>query len=305
VNDQVKEKINFQSSSSCFDTQSLIEAENVKYLARLKRMLLTATVIASMAYCAVLILLYTQQRTLMFPLDASPVMAKDFGLADAQDLMLPTPDGQNIAAWYRPADAGKPTLIYCHGNGGNRSYRTQLFAYYAQLGWGVMFFDYRGYGGSTGAPTEAALRMDAETAYDWLRSQNVSAKQIVLSGHSLGTGICTMLASTRSVMALSLQAPYSSIADVAASVYWWAPVHLLIRDPIDAATAIRNVHVPVYVQHGDADETVPFRFGEKLFAAANEPKYFVRLSSSGHTFDEASWVREHSFFEETLKKATP
>jgi uncharacterized protein len=273
-------------------------------MARLKRMLLTAAVIASMAYCAVIILLYTQQRKMMFPLDASSVIAKDFGL-DAKDLMLPTPDGQAIAAWYRTADRGKPTVIYCHGNGGNRASRAELFDYYAKLGWGVMFFDYRGYGGSTGAPTEAALRMDAETAYDWVRAQKVPAKSIVLSGHSLGTGICVMLASSREVAALSLQAPYSSIADVAAAAYWWAPVHLLIKDPIDAAAVIGNLHVPLLMQHGDADTTVPFRFGQKLFAAANEPKQFIRLPGKGHLFDFDSWERERRFFESVLSKQAP
>ncbi len=274
-------------------------------LKRLKRMLLTATVIAAMAYLAVLILLYTKQRELMFPMDTSPALAKDYGLADAQDLILPTPDGEKIAAWYRPADAGKPTVIYCHGNGGNRGNRAELFSYYSKLGWGAMFFDYHGYGGSTGKPSEAALRMDAEAAYDWVRGQNVPAEKIVLSGHSLGTGVCTMLASTRPVAALSMQAPYSSIADVAASVYWWAPVHMLIKDAIDAATAIRDVHVPVLVQHGDADTVVPFRFGEKLFAAANEPKIFVALPSQGHFFDFESWERERRFFEEVLTKPAP
>ena len=140
--------------------------------------------------------------------------------------------------------------------------------------------------------------MDADAAYDWLINNGVAPKDIVLAGESLGTGIATITASRHVVAALSLQAPYSSIVDVAAARYWWLPVRLLIKDPFDSASAITKVHVPVLIQHGVADQTIPIQFGKKLFAAANEPKEFVIVPGAGHNiFDEPRWARELAFFD--------
>jgi pimeloyl-ACP methyl ester carboxylesterase len=115
----------------------------------------------------------------------------------------------------------------------------------------------------------------------------------------MGTGIATILASNHPVAALALEAPYTSIADVAADRYWWLPVRVLIDTQIDAAAAIPDVHAPLLFQHGDQDRTIPIEFGRRLFALANEPKQFVQVPGADHfIFNQPTFEREIKFFED-------
>jgi uncharacterized protein len=249
-------------------------------------------------YCAIVFAMYNLQATLLYQASNDYIKPEALGLNGVSEIELTTPDNEKLLSWYSKAAAGKPTILFFHGKGGSISGRPKRYAYYTSHGYGVFFLEYRGYGASSGRPSEAGLTMDADAAYNWLVKNGVSPQSIVLAGESMGTGVATITASRHEVAALSLQAPYSSIADVAAARYWWLPVRLLIKDPFDAASAITKVHVPVLMQHGEIDQTIPIRFGQTLFAAANEPKEFVVVPGGYHNiFDEQRWARELAFFD--------
>jgi fermentation-respiration switch protein FrsA (DUF1100 family) len=145
-----------------------------------------------------------------------------------------------------------------------------------------MFLSYRGYGGSTGSPSEAGLVSDANAAYDWLTKHNVPASNIVLVGESLGTGVAVQLAARRPVAAIALEAPFTSTADVARLSYWWLPVGLLMKDQFRSIDFLKDVHVPLLVMHGTDDRLIPLKMGESLYAAANGPKEFVAIPAGTH-----------------------
>jgi uncharacterized protein len=249
-------------------------------------------------YSLIVFAMYNLQEKLLYLASHEYIKPEALGLSGVSEIELLTSDNEKLVSWYSKASPGKPTILFFHGNGGSISARPQRFAFYTSQGYGAFFLEYRSFGASTGSPSEAGLMMDAEAAYNWLNKNGVSPKDIMLAGESLGTGVATITASRHQVAALSLQAPYTSVADVAAARYWWLPVRLLIKDPFDAASAITKVHVPVLMQHGEIDQTILIRFGQTLFAAANEPKEFVVVPGGYHNiFDEKRWARELAFFD--------
>ncbi len=260
--------------------------------------------IFALAYCALLAFMYFFQRDLQyFPSRGNP-SPQSVGLSGVRVETLATSDGENVILWYTPAMPNKPTILFFHGNGGEIAGRAERFQFYQQQGFGVAFLSYRGYGGSTGKPTEAGLIMDAAAAYEWLVAQNIMPTSIVVIGESLGSGVAVQIAATKKIGALALEAPYSSTADVAAKVYWWLPVHFLMKDQFKSADIIKRVTVPLLVQHGDQDEIIPLEFGKKLFAAANEPKAMRVVWGAGHSelFVETTWAREVEFFARVIKR---
>lgn len=251
-----------------------------------------------LAYLAVMGFMYLQQRSFQyFPArTGSPPQA--VGLIGVSEERVKTSDGETIVLWYAPARPGKPTVLFLHGNGGEISGRHERFAYLQGQGLGVLFVSYRGYGASTGSISEQGLVTDALTAYDFLRGKGVAPQQIMLLGESLGTGVAIQLAAQKPVAALALEAPYTATVDIAAGIYWWLPVRLLMKDQFRSRDYIAAVKVPLLIQHGDADRVVPVEQGRALFAMANEPKQMVVIPGAGHDVigDPAVWAREVVFF---------
>ena len=157
--------------------------------------------------------------------------------------------------------------------------RANRFRTLARFGYGIVALSYRGYGGSTGSPSETGLMADAEAAYAFAVAR---AQRIVLFGESLGTGVAVALAATHRIGGLMLQGAFTSAIDVGARAYWFLPVRLLMKDPFRSDTRIGKVTVPLLMLHGERDGVVPIAFGERLFALANEPKQFVRFAGGGH-----------------------
>jgi fermentation-respiration switch protein FrsA (DUF1100 family) len=149
-------------------------------------------------------------------------------------------------------------------------------------GRGLLMVSYRGYSGSSGKPTEAGLHTDARAAYDWVR-QSYAASRLVAYGESLGTGVAVRLASERPLAGLILDAPYTSIADVASLTYWYVPVSWLMLDQFRSLDIIERVKAPILILHGTDDRIIPFGFGEQLYAAAPEPKRFIRIAGGNHS----------------------
>jgi fermentation-respiration switch protein FrsA (DUF1100 family) len=239
-------------------------------------------IVVSVGYAGGLVVLFFAQRSFLFPVPTvvrtSPQQA---GFGEAEEHVLDTADGEKVIVWHVPAKPGHPVVLYFHGNG---DYLAGFFGRFRRLisdGTGVVALSYRGYAGSSGRPGERGLLMDAAAAYDFTAA-HYGTERIVVWGFSLGTGVAVALAAEQKVARVILEAPYSSIADVAAAAFWFAPVRLVLRDPFRSDARIAGVKVPSLFMHGGRDATIPIRFGERLFALANEPKRFVRFPEGSH-----------------------
>jgi fermentation-respiration switch protein FrsA (DUF1100 family) len=261
-------------------------------------------VLAIVAYAAVTLGMYVFQRKLQYHAENKGLTPERVGVVDATVEMLTTPDGEKIIVWYAPAAEGNPTILYFHGNAGEIGDRPLRFNYYHSRGFGVAYVSYRGYGGSTGLPTEQGLITDANTTYDWLLAKGVKPQNIALLGESLGSGVAVQIAARKQVGAVALNAPYTSTADVAARIYWWLPVRVLMKDQYRSVDFIADVKAPLLVVHGDQDILIPLEFGKRLFAAANEPKEMEIIQGFGHDamFEEVTWAREVEFFGRVMNR---
>ena len=169
----------------------------------------------------------------------------------------------------------------CNGNGGDRSFRVELAAALNKMGLSVLMFDYRGYGGNPGSPSEDGLATDVQTAQEWLAARP-GVKKIVYFGESLGAAVAVGLAVQRPPAALVLRSPFTSLADVAAVQYPWLPVGRLLLDRYPSIDRIASVRVPILVIAGDNDEIVPEPLSRRLYDAAGEPKRYVVVPGAGH-----------------------
>ncbi|HEY6861486.1 MAG TPA: alpha/beta hydrolase [Pseudolabrys sp.] len=237
--------------------------------------------IAALAYGGLLALMYVFQRALLYFPDRARTPPAAAGLLQAEEVTLTSADGEKVIAWHVPPHGTKPVVIYFHGNAGALNLRAGRFKWLTDDGTGLVALSYRGYGGSTGKPTEDGLILDATAVYDFATTR-YPARHIVLWGESLGTAVAIALAAEREVGGLILDAPFTSIADVGAAAYSFAPVRWFIRDAFHSDERVVRVKAPLLVLHGERDSIVPLRFGERLFALAPEPKQMVRFPQGGH-----------------------
>jgi len=232
-------------------------------------------------YAAVVALLYIGQRSLMYlprPIRTAPAAA---GLPQAQEVVLTTSDGVKVIAWYVPPRGDNPIVIYFHGNAEIVAWRVDRHRKLVMAGVGLLALSYRGYAGSTGQPTEEGLHRDAQAAYDFAVSR-YPPDRIALWGHSLGTGVAVRLASEHPIDKLVLEAPYTSTTDIAAMMFPFVPVRLLMKDQFHSDEIIGRVTAPIMVLHGARDNVIPIRFGERLFGLINSQKQFMRFPNGGH-----------------------
>jgi hypothetical protein len=205
----------------------------------------------------------------------------DIGL-EYEDINFTARDGAKISAWYVPASGkGSGTIIFCHGNAGNIGHRLDKIAIFHGLGVGTLIFDYRGYGQSSGRPSEEGTYLDAEAAYDWLvKQKDILPGEIVAYGESLGGAVAAHLAARRQCGGLVLEGAFTSAADVGGRFLPFLPVRWIVGKKYDMASALAAARCPVLVIHTREDEIVPFDLGQRLFRQANEPKRFLEMTGS-------------------------
>jgi uncharacterized protein len=231
--------------------------------------------------CLVLTAWLGQRRLMYFP-DASRVAPAAAGLTDVEEHMLDVADGVKLVTWQAAPEADRPTLLYFHGNAGGLANRAGRFARYRAAGYGLFAVSYRGYGGSGGRPSQSANVSDAVLAYEALRRRGIEPGDIVVYGESLGSGVAVALAAQRKVGTIVLDAPYTSIVDIAAGQYPFLPVRLLLADRYESDKLIRQVTAPLLILHGARDTIIPVEMGRSLYALANEPKRLVIFPQGGH-----------------------
>lgn len=248
----------------------------------MKTLMIIAGVVAALYIIAAGSLYMFQRRLIYFP-DAEREAPADAGLSGVREVVLQTPDGERLIAWYSAATPGKPTLLYFHGNSGTLSDRADRIKRFAGGGYGVFMPSYRGYSGSTGSPSEEAIVADAHLAYDHLRGMGIAERAIVVYGESLGSGVAVRLASDRSVGAVILDAPYTSLPDVGKLLYPVMPVQTFMVDRFESKKHILTVRAPILIMHGAEDTVVPLTLGKALFEVAPQPKEMAVFRGAGHS----------------------
>jgi uncharacterized protein len=239
-------------------------------------------VLAAGGYLGALAILFFAQRAFVFPIPQTARTTPDAaGFPEAEEHALATADGEKIIVWHVPAKPGHAVVIYFPGNGDFLAGLVGRFRDITSDGTGLVALSYRGYAGSSGRPSEQGLLRDGTAAYGFT-SARYGADRIVVWGFSLGSGVAVALAADRPVGKLVLEAPYTSITDVAASLFRLLPVRWLMRDPFHSDERVARVTAPLLIMHGARDPTIPIIFGERLFALAHEPKQFVRFAAGGH-----------------------
>ena len=243
--------------------------------------LLKGLVVAAVAFGGLVALMYVAQRSMMYFPERLRTPPDAAGLPEASEIVLDTADGEKVIVWHVPPQQDRPVVLYFHGNGGSLRYRVDRFRALIAEGLGLVALSYRGYGGSTGSPTEAGLIADGQAAYAFAAAR-YPAERIVLWGESLGSGVAIAIAAEHQVDRIVLEAPFSSAVDVGARAYWFLPVRLLMKDQFRSDQRIAKVTAPLLFLHGARDWVVPIALGERLYALANEPKRFVRFPNGGH-----------------------
>ena len=220
------------------------------------------------------------------------------------NLILETSDNQKINAWYVPSGLNKGTVLFCRGNKGNLSNDLDVIETWNKNGYNVLSFDYRGFGISTGKPSEDGLYKDARAAYKWLKDNKLTEKRFILHGHSIGGGVASKLAVEIDCDGLILESTFTSLKDLTRLKFWALPTDIICFSEFPTTERLSAVKAPVFVIHSPEDPHIPFRMGQKLYKAAGEPKMFLSLSDGDYDFPiyDSQYTRSLASFADSLER---
>ncbi|WP_348225675.1 alpha/beta hydrolase [Nitrosomonas sp. Is79A3] len=268
-------------------------------------MLLNLLIMLAVAYLAVVLLVYfSQSRLVYFPEKPLSLTPEAIGL-DYTSVNITTRDGETLHGWWMSVPNAKGTVLFFHGNAGNISHRINYLAMFKRLGYNTLLFDYRGYGQSSGVPSESGTYLDAQAAWRYLTEiRGIAPAQIGLFGESLGGAVAAWLAIQEKPGLLTLASTFTSVPDLAAELYPFLPVRWLSRFDYDTRKSLQSVTCPVFIAHSPQDEIIPFEHGQQLFQAAPEPKQFLTLEGGhniGFIFMQPAWIKSlGAFLDENL-----
>lgn len=246
------------------------------------RILVSFLTFAVSVYFALVLMFYLLQGRMVYlsdlperALSASP---NDIGL-DYEDVSLTTGDNEVLHGWYIPAANSNGVVLFFHGNAGNISHRLDSIGIFQELDLDVLIIDYRGYGQSSGRPSERGTYLDAQAAWDYLVDiRGIVPGKIIIFGRSLGGAVAAWLAAHTAPGAVILESCFSSGLDMAARLYPFLPVRMITRLKYPVLEYVKRVSSPLLIVHSQQDEIIPFDMGEAIFAAAPEPKEMLVLS---------------------------
>lgn len=233
---------------------------------------------------------------LFFPEKNFYEFPKDYGLVE-EEVFLTTGDGLRLHGWFFDVPQPQAALLFFHGNAGNISARLFKAQGWVERGVSVFLIDYRGYGKSEGKiEKEMDLLADARGALAWLeKEKRIPSERIILYGESIGSYPAVTLAGEKKFAGLVLEAPFTTLLELARVHYGWIPEVLLKDFPMKNEEAIREVKAPVFILHGDQDEVAPVKFGERLYELAPSPKELYVVQGGHH--NDLPEVAQASYFE--------
>jgi fermentation-respiration switch protein FrsA (DUF1100 family) len=268
----------------------------------MRRMLGELLIPFGIAYGAVLVLVFLfQSHLVFFPGTGREAMLtpQSYGMR-FESLQIRTADGETLDAWWVPAEDARGTVLFFHGNAGNISHRLDYLLMFHRLRYSTLIVDYRGYGRSTGTPSEEGTYRDADAAWDYLRHARLAQpRDVVIAGESLGGAVATWLAAKVGPRAVVLFSTFTSVTDLGAQVYWFLPVRLLSRIGYDNRENLKRIRAPVFIAHSRDDDIVPYSHGKELYEVANEPKSFLEMRgghNDGFIFTQPEWVAQLGAF---------
>ncbi len=223
-----------------------------------------------------------------------------------QDASFSAADGTSLHGWYVPHPAPKAHALLLHGNAGNVTLLAPtLRILNRRHNLSVLALDYRGFGKSTGKPTEAGILQDARAARKWLaEKEGIAEKDVVLLGQSLGGGVAVDLAAKDGARGLVLAGTFTSLPDVAQHHIRWLPMKLMMTSKMDSLQKIKQYEGPLLMSHGDADEVVPYKQGLALFEACpSQQKRFITNPGAKHNDPQPDEYR--AAFDDFLTKLPP
>jgi len=253
------------------------------------KVLKISAVLAVFLYLVVVAVFFVAQRSLLYyPTRTYTPLAEAQANDGFKEVSVKTVDGLLLKAWYAPATVQPYTIVFFHGNADCLNTAAQIADPYIRAGYGFLLAEYRGYSGLPGSPTETGLYNDARALLRDLMARGIASGQIILFGHSLGTGVAVEMATEYHVGGLMLLAPYLSIPKVAEADFPFLPASLLALDRFNNEKKVASIHAPLLIVNGSMDKVIPHGQGLKLFSLANEPKEFHSLPSRAHNdaFDD-------------------
>jgi fermentation-respiration switch protein FrsA (DUF1100 family) len=226
------------------------------------------------------------ERSFLYRPSSAEIRAESWQLP-AESVKLLTPDGETLDGWWVPnSNGGGPVVLLLPGRRGFRSRHVANLRVMWKAGASVLVLQYRGFGDSTGSPTEEGLIMDGTTAFDWLRGR-VGDRPIVVLGRSLGGAVAAQVALRRDVAGLVLESAFTSVPDMARKMVDIPGIEYIVATDFDTVDALHRIDVPVVIIHGTDDTLVPIEMGHALLEAARSPQkrfYEVRGASHWNTY---------------------
>ncbi len=245
-------------------------------------------------------LLINQDRMIFIPLDSFITTPSKTGM-NHEEIFLEVSPEENIHAWYFPLSDSAPTILFCHGNAGNISYRLNAVNMFLNLGCSVLLFDYRGYGMSGGKPSEENVYADAEAALGWLKSRGTSEDEIIVFGESLGSAVAIELAARHHELGgLIIKSAFTNLAEVGHTHFPYLPVSLICRYNFNSLDRVKYIACPVIFSHSKEDELIPFRMGRSLFDTVTGSKTFVEITGGHNDRDYLSDENYHAALNEFI-----
>jgi fermentation-respiration switch protein FrsA (DUF1100 family) len=227
--------------------------------------------------------LFLLQRRILFRPDNTRPDLERAGVTGVREVTVTASDGLQLLAWYLPPGPNEQhVVLFLHGNAGNIGHRAYRLKRFAQVGWGVLLLEYRGFGGNPGAPSEAGLLADARGGLAAVQAMGFPLDRILLWGESLGPGLAVQLAAGEPVAAVLLEAPFTSIVDIARRQYPFVPAGILLLDRFESLHRMGMIRAPVLVMHGANDRIIPLEMGRAIHAAASGPKELWVVRDAGH-----------------------
>jgi len=245
----------------------------------------TILLIFILIYFFILISTYIFQRNLLYNPSENNYSGDKLNVSIIK-VKITTQDDIELLSWYHNKDIEKyKTILFLHGNAGSLENRIHKINHLKDMNVNFLLVAWRGFSGNKGKPTEKGFYEDARSAVTWLKSKGVKENNIIIYGESLGTGVATEIAQNRNFAGIILESPFTSMIDVGKDKYPYLPVRLLLKDKYENDKKIKNINRPILILHGKVDNIVPFHMGKRIYALANEPKYFYFSEYDDHMME--------------------